>query len=330
MRDRRRSSRCSTSMASRPTTTPSGIWPATPCSPASVCGCATPSADTGTAYRLGGDEFCVLVTGDRGAATIEAAAQALTERGGAFTIDNSHGSVALGGEVSKPEDALRIVDQRMYESQERRAPVGRRPEQGRARAGAGGAPPRPQLAQRGRVATGRARRAPARTGRGPAGVDPPRGRAARRRQGRHPGRDPLQAGPARRGGVGLHAAPHDHRRAHRRPVRPRSRTSRGWCARATSAGTARATPTSSKGRPRRSARGSSRSATPSTPCARTVPTRRRSASTMRWPSSGAAPARSSIRRARGLPRGHGRRARRRRRLIAPVSRPSAAARTRSA
>ena len=71
--------------------------------------------DTGTAYRLGGDEFCVLVTGDRGPATIEAAAQALTERGGAFTIDNSHGSVALGGEVSKPEDALRIVDQRMYE-----------------------------------------------------------------------------------------------------------------------------------------------------------------------------------------------------------------------
>jgi diguanylate cyclase (GGDEF)-like protein len=71
--------------------------------------------DTGTAYRLGGDEFCVLVSGERGSATIEAAAEALTEHGGAFTIGNSHGSVALGSAVSKPEDALRIVDQRMYE-----------------------------------------------------------------------------------------------------------------------------------------------------------------------------------------------------------------------
>ena len=41
-----------------------------------------------------------------------------------------------------------------------------------------------------------------------------RGRAARRRQDRHPGRDPREAGPARRDRVGLHAPPHDHRRAH--------------------------------------------------------------------------------------------------------------------
>ncbi len=69
----------------------------------------------GTAYRLGGDEFCVLVSGERSAATIEAAVEALTEYGGAFTISNSHGSVALGEEIRTPEDALRIVDQRMYE-----------------------------------------------------------------------------------------------------------------------------------------------------------------------------------------------------------------------
>ena len=41
--------------------------------------------------------------------------EALTERGGAFAIGNSHGTVRLGGEVRKPEDALRIADQRMYE-----------------------------------------------------------------------------------------------------------------------------------------------------------------------------------------------------------------------
>ena len=69
----------------------------------------------GTAYRLGGDEFCVLVSGERSAATIQSAVEALTEHGGAFTISNSHGRVALGGEVRTPEDALRIVDQRMYE-----------------------------------------------------------------------------------------------------------------------------------------------------------------------------------------------------------------------
>jgi diguanylate cyclase (GGDEF)-like protein len=72
-------------------------------------------ADSGVAYRLGGDEFCVLAAGASSAATIEAAVEALTEHGAAFTIRNSHGSVKLGEEVNKPEDALRIADQRMYE-----------------------------------------------------------------------------------------------------------------------------------------------------------------------------------------------------------------------
>ena len=70
--------------------------------------------DTGTAYRLGGDEFCVLASGATSAATIKAAVEALAERGGAFAIGNSHGSVQLGDEAGEPEDALRIADQRMY------------------------------------------------------------------------------------------------------------------------------------------------------------------------------------------------------------------------
>ncbi len=70
--------------------------------------------DDGVAYRLGGDEFCVLATGPTGAATIEAAGEALAERGGAFSIGNSHGTVMLT-EVRTAEDALRIADQRMYE-----------------------------------------------------------------------------------------------------------------------------------------------------------------------------------------------------------------------
>jgi diguanylate cyclase (GGDEF)-like protein len=73
------------------------------------------AAETGAAYRLGGDEFCVLASGEKTAATMEAAAEALCERGGAFAISSSHGVVTLGEDVHKPEDALRVADQRMYE-----------------------------------------------------------------------------------------------------------------------------------------------------------------------------------------------------------------------
>jgi diguanylate cyclase (GGDEF)-like protein len=73
------------------------------------------AAPSGVAYRLGGDEFCVLAAGEACAETIAAGAEALAGHGGAFTIGNSHGAVMLGDEARKPEDALRIADQRMYE-----------------------------------------------------------------------------------------------------------------------------------------------------------------------------------------------------------------------
>jgi HD-GYP domain-containing protein (c-di-GMP phosphodiesterase class II) len=72
-------------------------------------------AGSGVAYRLGGDEFCVLTTGAAPTGTIEGAVEALTERGEAFAIGSSHGTVVLEDEHAKPEDALRIADQRMYE-----------------------------------------------------------------------------------------------------------------------------------------------------------------------------------------------------------------------
>ncbi len=71
-------------------------------------------ADAGVAYRLAGDEFCVLAAGASSAATIETCAEALAEHGGAFTIGSSHGTVMLGDEVRNGEDALRIADLRMY------------------------------------------------------------------------------------------------------------------------------------------------------------------------------------------------------------------------
>jgi PAS domain S-box-containing protein/diguanylate cyclase (GGDEF)-like protein len=70
----------------------------------------------GRAYRMGGDEFCVLApVGPEGpAALAETAVGALTEHGDGFTITASHGSVLLPTETSQPADALRMADQRMY------------------------------------------------------------------------------------------------------------------------------------------------------------------------------------------------------------------------
>jgi diguanylate cyclase (GGDEF)-like protein len=70
----------------------------------------------GTAYRLGGDEFCILVpaAGDRAASLGAAAAQALSEHGGGFHVTASSGSILLPEESQDVTEAMRLVDQRMY------------------------------------------------------------------------------------------------------------------------------------------------------------------------------------------------------------------------
>ncbi len=75
----------------------------------------------GRAYRLGGDEFCLLI--ERAAQTdavIAAAAQALTEQGEGFTVSSSHGKVLLPAEAADPRDALQLADQRMYTKKDAR------------------------------------------------------------------------------------------------------------------------------------------------------------------------------------------------------------------
>ena len=76
----------------------------------------------GGAYRIGGDEFCVLVmTGASSAKTIIAlAAAALSEQGEGFAIKASHGAVMLPHEARDATLALRIADQRMYAHKENR------------------------------------------------------------------------------------------------------------------------------------------------------------------------------------------------------------------
>jgi two-component system cell cycle response regulator len=73
-------------------------------------------AHCGRAYRMGGDEFCVLATPGAGAASelLEAAVRSLSEEGGGFTVSAAHGHVALPREAHDVVDALQLADQRMY------------------------------------------------------------------------------------------------------------------------------------------------------------------------------------------------------------------------
>ncbi len=70
----------------------------------------------GTAYRLGGDEFCALLPAhpDQLQATLARAAAALSDRGETFAIQASCGAVLLPHEASSADYALQLADERMY------------------------------------------------------------------------------------------------------------------------------------------------------------------------------------------------------------------------
>jgi two-component system, cell cycle response regulator len=75
----------------------------------------------GVAYRVGGDEFCALVTagGDGGHTITRMATSALSERGEGFEIHASCGRVALPSEASTASQALQLADTRLYASKMR-------------------------------------------------------------------------------------------------------------------------------------------------------------------------------------------------------------------
>jgi diguanylate cyclase (GGDEF)-like protein len=68
----------------------------------------------GRAFRIGGDEFCVLVPAERAELVIAAAGAALGDAERGVVIGASCGRVAIPREAADPAQALRIVDQRMY------------------------------------------------------------------------------------------------------------------------------------------------------------------------------------------------------------------------
>ncbi len=78
--------------------------------------------EDGTAYRIGGDEFCVLLTcaPDRFEAVSRAATSALTAMGPGFDVSSAWGAVEVPGEEKEPSAALQLADVRMYAQKESR------------------------------------------------------------------------------------------------------------------------------------------------------------------------------------------------------------------
>jgi two-component system cell cycle response regulator len=72
-------------------------------------------ASVGRAYRLGGDEFCVLLdTVQNPAEVIAQAAQAMCEYGPGFSISASYGLISIPSDARDLSAALQIADTRMY------------------------------------------------------------------------------------------------------------------------------------------------------------------------------------------------------------------------
>ena len=210
---------------------------------------ARPSTVAARAYRMGGDEFCVLASPERRRRRLVLAdvAEALSERGDGFTITCSYGRVVLPAEAAAAEHALHVADQRMYlQKNGGRVSAGRQSSDVLLRALVGA----PSLARGSRPRRGGAggldRRAARPAPRGARGPAP--GGASSTTWARSP--SPTRSSTSRvrwttPSGSSC-AATRSSASASCR-LRPRSSASRGSCARPTSAWTARATPTGCAG-----------------------------------------------------------------------------------
>jgi diguanylate cyclase (GGDEF)-like protein len=81
--------------------------------------------DVGAAYRMGGDEFCVLARCDPASAEtlLAEAVAALSEEGEGWSVGCSFGAVWIPSEAASDTDALRLADRRMYANKASRAPA---------------------------------------------------------------------------------------------------------------------------------------------------------------------------------------------------------------
>jgi two-component system cell cycle response regulator len=78
-------------------------------------------APDGYAYRLGGDEFCILTPVTAvGGEPIAAASAALSEQGSGFSVRTSWGAVFLPDDVDGAAEVISLADRRMYVQKSRR------------------------------------------------------------------------------------------------------------------------------------------------------------------------------------------------------------------
>jgi len=85
-------------------------------------GLASAGGAVARAYRLGGDEFCVLVAGgeDAAAGALEAGRSALSEQEAGFTVGSSAALVVLPRDAQSPSEVLELADERLYAEKARR------------------------------------------------------------------------------------------------------------------------------------------------------------------------------------------------------------------
>jgi diguanylate cyclase (GGDEF)-like protein len=77
----------------------------------------------GTAYRIGGDEFVVLVErggGELGERVMVRAAEALSASGHGFDVSAAWGKVTIPDDAATPAEAMQLADVRMYAQKESR------------------------------------------------------------------------------------------------------------------------------------------------------------------------------------------------------------------
>jgi diguanylate cyclase (GGDEF)-like protein len=76
----------------------------------------------GRAYRMGGDEFCVLAATESAerAMIVDVTTKALEEEGEAFRITSACGAILLPDETDQLAEALRIADTRLYTNKDSR------------------------------------------------------------------------------------------------------------------------------------------------------------------------------------------------------------------
>jgi len=80
------------------------------------------AADDGAVYRIGGDEFCALLTcpAERFDAAAKRIAEALTADDRGVRVTSSWGGVTIPAEAADPTEAMQLADVRMYAQKESR------------------------------------------------------------------------------------------------------------------------------------------------------------------------------------------------------------------